>query len=85
VFEKRWFAAVDVPGKVKDVVKSVSRYAPETFSAKFWTTTYLLTYLVGYINEERKQDTFNVQQSVTQTGSPKYCLFKNALILTNNK
>jgi len=60
MFKKRWFVTVAVLGKVKEVVIYKSRYASETFSAKCWATTSLLTYLADYISEERKQDTFNV-------------------------
>jgi len=39
MFEKRWLRVLGELGKVKDVVKYVSRYAPETFSAKCCATT----------------------------------------------
>jgi len=55
MFEKRCLRALNELEKVKVVVKYVSRCAPETLRAKFSTAIYLLTCLVDYVSEERKQ------------------------------
>ena len=61
MFEERWLYGVDELGKVKELVKYMSRQAPETFRAILGPTTYVLICLVDYISEERKQYTFNTQ------------------------
>ena len=38
----------------------------KTYSAKVWETNFLLTCLVNYVIVEKRQDTFNTQQNITQ-------------------
>jgi len=52
---------------------------------KFIATTYLLTCYVDYISEERKQDTFNTQQNITQTGNSKRDFFLKIYFNLKNK
>jgi hypothetical protein len=84
MFGKIWLCAFGEMGKLKDI-EYISRHASLEFCSKFSATTFLLYFLVDFISVERKQDTFNTQQIIIQTGRAKCCLFRNALKLTNSK
>jgi hypothetical protein len=59
MFEERWLCAFDELGKLLDVVEVMSIYATE-ISAQMFEKTFI-SFLVGYISEERIQDTLNTQ------------------------
>ena len=75
--KKRELRAVDELGKVIKFNDCLPIIEIETSKSGIWPTTYLLICLVDYKSGERKQNTFNTQQTLSQTGSPICCVFKN--------